>query len=482
MAKYHSTLSRRDFMKAIGLAGAGLGAISASAPIFSDLDEVISSTKALRNFPWYVKEREFEDPTFEIDWALVQRMDQRITNAQSWRRSKEPDAVYNVEHKSEMLRDYIQSLFPDWEPLKNDKGEIVASMGLLGRTTRDIAMGEATAKSRGGWVNYMYAARGKNDWTGIEAAATPEQLGIPKWTGDPETNTRMIRAFARYVGASDVGVFELTQNTKKFILKYNGSGQTYEFEDVEKGYVDENKYVIPNKCKYVIVWTMAEPTETAIRVPTAHGGASTHICYSTMPMKSIQIQEFIRALGYQGLSSYQSYNYGLGPSHPHGVMAGIGEHGRMCKVVISPNEGSTLRGMNRIVTDLPLAPTKPIDFGLFRFCKTCKKCAEACVFGALPLDDPSWEADFYQPTGFNGYRITTRLCVFCMACQAVCPFAELHGSFIHELVKMTTANTTIFNGFFRQMDDAFGYGMKDPESWWGNMDNEPVNGLHPTYL
>jgi len=228
---------------------------------------------------------------------------------------------------------------------------------------------------------------------------------------------------------------------------------------------------------------MAEPTETAIRVPTAHGGASTHICYSTMPMKSIQIQEFIRALGYQGLSSYPSYNYGVGGSAPFGYMSGIGEHARMCYVVISPNEGSTLRGMNRIITDLPLAPTRPIDFGVFRFCKTCKICAEkGCPFNALPMGDPSWDAEAYQPTGFEGYRLTTRLCTFCMACQAVCPFTELHGSFVHELIKAAAANTTLFNGFFASMDETFGYGMKDPESWWDNMDNEPVNGLPGTYI
>lgn len=484
MNKFHSTMSRRDFMKGIGLVGAGIGAAGAASPLLRDMDELTSSTRALRNYPWFVKERDFEDPAFKIDWALIQRMDQRITNAQSWRRSTEPDAIYNVEHKSEILKDYIQKKYPDWEPIVSSKsGEMVASMGLLGRTTRDIAFGAATAISRGGWLNYMYAAREKNDWTGIQAAATPEQLGIPKWNGTPEENTRMVRAFARYVGASDVGVSELTPNMKKFFLKYDGSGKTYEFEDVDYGYVDDEKFVTPNKCKWVITWTHAEPTELALRVPSAHGGSSTHISYSTMPMKSVQIQEFIRALGYQGLSSYQSYNYGVGPASAFGYMAGIGEHARMCFVVISPNEGSSLRGMNRIITDLPLAPTKPIDYGVYRFCETCKICAEhGCPFHALPTDGPSWEADFYQPTGFEGYRLITRLCTFCMACQAVCPFTELHGSWIHQLIKTTTANTTLFNGFFANMETTFGYGFKDPESWWDNMDDEPVNGLHPTYL
>ncbi|GAI88797.1 unnamed protein product, partial [marine sediment metagenome] len=41
MSKYHSTVSRRDFMKALGLGAAGLGAAGAAAPVFHDLDEVI---------------------------------------------------------------------------------------------------------------------------------------------------------------------------------------------------------------------------------------------------------------------------------------------------------------------------------------------------------------------------------------------------------------------------------------------------------
>ncbi len=36
-----------------------------------------------------------------------------------------------------------------------------------------------------------------------------------------------------------------------------------------------------------------------------------------------------------------------------------------------------------VTTDLPLAPDKPIDFGLQDFCSKCKKCARECPSGAL---------------------------------------------------------------------------------------------------
>jgi epoxyqueuosine reductase len=37
MSKYHSTLSRREFLKALGLGGAGLGAAAIASPVFHDL-------------------------------------------------------------------------------------------------------------------------------------------------------------------------------------------------------------------------------------------------------------------------------------------------------------------------------------------------------------------------------------------------------------------------------------------------------------
>ena len=41
---------------------------------------------------------------------------------------------------------------------------------------------------------------------------------------------------------------------------------------------------------------------------------------------------------------------------------------------------------------------------------------------------------------------------------------------IHEFVAATVSTTGIFNGFFRSMDDVFGYGEKlDANDWWDEM-------------
>lgn len=56
MHSFHSTVSRRDFMKTLGLASAGIGATAAISPVFHDMDEVIASPTAGWKRAWFVKE------------------------------------------------------------------------------------------------------------------------------------------------------------------------------------------------------------------------------------------------------------------------------------------------------------------------------------------------------------------------------------------------------------------------------------------
>ena len=100
MSKFHSTVSRRTFMKGLGLAGAGLGAAAAAGPVFHDLDELAASPTSLVKHPWYVKERELMDPTTEVDWNLMERYDRRyiaMTNhTNSFRHNLRPFHAFHI--------------------------------------------------------------------------------------------------------------------------------------------------------------------------------------------------------------------------------------------------------------------------------------------------------------------------------------------------------------------------------------------------
>ena len=113
MSKFHSIVSRRDFMKGLGLAGAGLGAAAATAPVFHDLDEVVSSSVPVKH-PWWVKNLEHGTATVEIDWSQVVRADMTKINRFPYRNSQAPSAVYNREHYDELVRARINQASPDW--------------------------------------------------------------------------------------------------------------------------------------------------------------------------------------------------------------------------------------------------------------------------------------------------------------------------------------------------------------------------------
>ena len=502
MNKLHTTVSRRDFMKGIGLVGAGLGAAAATAPVFHDLDEVMPQSNVDPQYrPWWIKQRDFEDPTTEIDWQLSHRADRTkpFQNAAGYTSSRfsgttslEPTAALLAKLDalptpvSPQIRDalatwpmaqwdFVKKKFPEWE----------------GNTVRDYAMEAASASlafynfhAYGGYRNYNAATHKSSSFTGLETANTPEGLGFAKWQGTPEENLKMVRGAMRTFGCEEVAVVEVTTNTIKMVNAKNTSGKPINFKSVDKATDVGSEYVIPNKCKYMIIYTNLQPTYLTQRCPAQVGLSANKNSYTRMPVQRVQLQEFIRGLGYQGLQVD-----GLTQSCTWSVLGGIGEHGREAMNVVSPFYGANYRGIQRMLTDLPLAPTKPIDAGVAKFCLTCKKCADNCPYSAFSTGDPEWEHWLEEERTadnvidghvYKGWRLSNYRCPRCQACQGVCVFTKIPDSGIHNIVRAMSSTTSIFNGFFRQMDDFFGYGTKEPESWW-DMKSQPVWGIEPRY-
>jgi reductive dehalogenase len=168
------------------------------------------------------------------------------------------------------------------------------------------------------------------------------------------------------------------------------------------------------------------------------------------------------------------------PSGYTGVMTGAGELSRWSSV-LTPKFGNAVRAMWGFLTDMPLAPTKPINFGGYEFCKTCGICAENCPMGAIDKGEPSWDApETWQNPGYLGWRLDLTKCSHCPVCMGVCPFNAIDSSPVHTLIKGTVPNFKIFNGFFANMDRTFGYGRKPYEDWWDRDQEEPTFGIDST--
>jgi len=451
-------------MKTTGLSKAG-----------HDLDEVAASAKAEWKRSWWVKY--VDKPTIEVDWDNMERYDSRVV-----------PQVYYPNYVGKEVSDKLNKLSDDrrkkW--ILEDKP---------GYTLRDRALG--IGSNRGSVMPRFIANLAPTTKLASRTSKilSPDNIGVPRWEGTPEENARTIRAAARYFGAGEVGFLELDHKIEKLIYSYDSDGKKIEFEDVDLAYETEEKRAIPKKARWVIIFSVQMSEELQKRrdglYATALSGTPNGLGYSQGRNVLDRLQTFLHVLGYQGLGS--PWFNGLGIAPALGIMAGLGELSRL-NLLISPEYGPMQR-LFRLITDLPLAPTKPIDAGIMQFCRTCKRCAQLCPARVLSIEDnPSWEVTGkWSNPGHKAYHyMNSAKCmtqwkvssVGCSTCLSVCPFSKKHKSFIHTIVESTIAKTPIFNGLFTKMDGLLGYDLpKDAESWW-DMDMPPygMDSTHSTLL
>ena len=171
MLKFHSNISRRDFMKGLSLAGAGLGAAAAAAPVFHDLDDLAVSNKTHSQHSWWIKERDYEDLTTPVDWSVFQPYD----------RTAHPMPPFNTPELLAARKElYANDIRTNTSPSAKHK---------------DYAL--------------SFGARGCNPsvpWNGPELTRSqvggmfPTQFDITPWQGTPEDNLHMVRAAFHYYG------------------------------------------------------------------------------------------------------------------------------------------------------------------------------------------------------------------------------------------------------------------------------------------
>lgn len=295
----------------------------------------------------------------------------------------------------------------------------------------------------------------------------PQELGLNRWEGTPEEASKMVETASIHLGAAQVGFTAMNPLWIHPFVRYEP-----DLEEVEMA----GNFItaIPKRYRYVVTSIAPVPPVTASHAPSHIGGAADRVGFEGKTIITERIKNFIKGLGYGAINLPGFQN-----EVPFSVMAGLGEMGRMNRL-ISPIYGGAVR-LSAVLTDLPLALDKPIDFGLQEFCKRCKKCANACPPGAISFEDePSWEPK--GPWSVPGKRVwyedslkcVTYLngAVYCAACLAACVWNKENKTSLHSLVKAVSSRMPWTAGMMVYMDDLFGYGLKpEPirEEWW-NMD------------
>ncbi|MEL7561879.1 MAG: reductive dehalogenase [Dehalogenimonas sp.] len=483
-------------MKNLGIAGAGIGAAAAAAPAFTDMADVISKAQSIHpKNPWYVKEREYLNPTTEIDWNKMERFE-----------GGPYDPV-----KCLSTADYQKIMA---EMGANRKNFILNNAP--GKTLRDFALNMSAAAYPNAviWGPYVKHARVKGYFLGEQGSVfTPQMLGVPRWEGTPEDNARMMRSVFQHFGAAEVSFGEIIEGKTKKLINLSttdwGPNMRIMFEDVDKAYVVDDgkdlatgKMVIPNRCKSVIVFKIRQSQEMTKKGNSYIARSGSNKAYDQLAITNYRVKAFLNGIGYEAMSGG---TFGITCARPGwGALFGMGELARSMQM-IAPTEGPVMRATAIMVTDLPLPVTNPIDAGTNKFCHSCFKCADICPSGAIykePNPDfiqcptnhsggvPGYVAEKLKPETFNnspGYKRWPLNHFACRSywtvnsasdnwCIGACVFNKMDEATIHPLIKMTVGASPVFNGFFTNMDIAFGYDHQPEDKWedWWNEEHKVV--------
>jgi reductive dehalogenase len=296
------------------------------------------------------------------------------------------------------------------------------------------------------------------DWEGPWG---PGNIGLP-WTpekflvDDPAEMTRTVQETALFLGASLVGVTTLNRD-----WVYKPGWHRYEHREID---LDA---MIPPTITCAVVMAVETSYEYVKHAPTAKASAAAGLGYSKMAFLSPALAKFIASLGYRAIACGND----TALSVPLAVDAGLGQLGRF-GALITPEFGPRVR-LCKVLTDLPLVPTSPIDFGVTEFCEVCEKCAEYCPSRAIlygkrthkartPSTNPGllkWPFDGEKCLRFwyrNGAKTAQGMYhIDCYQCINVCPFNKRPGPG-HDLVRwLVRKKSSLTDRLLRFGDDLF---------------------------
>lgn len=233
------------------------------------------------------------------------------------------------------------------------------------------------------------------------------------------------------------------------------------------GKTDEAWY-IPKSMNRVIALAFEEDFYGIANSPGRLASAAVGDGYSRMAFTASTLAEFLRGLGYRAIPA----GNGVGLSIPIAIDAGLGQLGRL-GLLITPKYGPRVR-LAKVITDMPLIPDSPINFGVTKFCESCMLCAKDCPSGSLSDGPRTWKGK--SPSNNPGtlkWYVEPETCYdynefSCSNCKRVCPFTKPNNSWLHQMIrKIIEGQINPLNKVMVRLDQASGYGrqMQSAEFW-----------------
>jgi reductive dehalogenase len=196
--------------------------------------------------------------------------------------------------------------------------------------------------------------------------------------------------------------------------------------------------------------------------------------YQHLGMVAETLANYSRRLGWDASAQY-------GPSFinrysvllpPLLLAAGIGEVSR-AGIILNPYLGLGFKAA-AVLTNMPLIPDKPIDFGLQSFCQNCRICAENCPSKAISIGDKvmyngyeTWKLDVKRCASFN---FTNRNGTMCNRCVKSCPWTN-PPTWPHNLVRSMVMHSRLAQLIAIRAAYLLGLGKGRPDDqWWFDME------------
>ncbi len=279
----------------------------------------------------------------------------------------------------------------------------------------------------------------------------------------PEELTKRVKEATALYGADLSGIARLDERW----IYSEDLVKPFVFTDKSVPEETEEAFLIPKTMNRAIVMAFVMDEDLLACSPGVASNAATSLGYSRMAIAAASLAQYIRALGYQAIPCMNDTALSI----PLSIDAGLGQLGRH-GLLITPEYGSNIR-LGKVITDLPLMPDHPIDFGVTEFCDNCLLCAKSCPSNSISVGERSFESK--EKTGNSGvlkWHIQGESCLrfwqengtSCSNCIIACPFT--HG---FEWLNCSECETCeIYNGSCSLQTNAEmrkKYGYLEDTSW-----------------